>query len=122
MLLGEFLIQEGLVTSEALNKALERQTRDQIPLGQLAVQKGFLSNEKVHQILTIQRKAQDGSGKFGKVALEEGLLTQEKLNQLLNEQSEKTELLGNILVDEKALAPLQLMKALKKHNALKNSQ
>jgi len=118
LLFGDFLLERGLVSEQALNNALEAQFRDQILIGQLAVEEGFLSHDQVIQILRIQKNAAADADKFGRIGVELGILTDEARLRLLEKQEEKTDFLGNILVSQGVLDPRQLVNAIKEHDAL----
>jgi hypothetical protein len=67
-LLGEFILREGILTREQLAEALKLQTPDK-RLGQVLVDKGYLSGAEVYQVL--QRKTE--SVFYDTIAIGEGL-------------------------------------------------
>ena len=112
------MIEKNIVREEELLKALDAQKAKQIPLGQLAVQQGFLEAKQLFKILTAQRKQGDGGANFGAVAVAMGFLTPEKMEQLVKIQTETIGLLGDILVEQGSLSRSELLQALKEFRAL----
>lgn len=56
MLFGEYLLEQGLVVEDDLVNALDDQHKNKMPLGQMAVQKGFIDAKGLFKVLTEQRK------------------------------------------------------------------
>ena len=52
--IGEVLIDQGLITSDQLNAGLEEQKRSKIQLGQCLVKLGFISEDKLVDVLSAQ--------------------------------------------------------------------
>ena len=113
MLFGEYLLEQGLVVEDDLVNALDDQHKNKMPLGQLAVQKGFIDAKALFKVLTEQRKKTREANDFGSIALEMGFLTQEQVNALVGSQNTTLELLGNILVEEGILSREKLVQALR---------
>lgn len=113
MIFGEFLIEKNIVREEDLLKALDAQRAQQIPLGQLAVKEGFLEPKQLFKILTAQREQGNGGGHLGMVAVDMGFMTLERMEALVKMQTETSELLGDILVEQGSLTRSALLLALK---------
>ena len=112
--IGEYLIRQGLITAEDLNRALAVQAGQRIPLGLLARQKGMLRNEEIFEILKIKRRSEGGRGDFVKIAAERGFLTEARARRLLDLQKGSRDLLGRILLKQGALDRARLIKALRR--------
>lgn len=116
MLFGEFLLGQGLVKEEDLMSALDDQQQNKMPMGQMAVQKGFLDSKALFKVLTEQRKRVRDANDFGKLALEMGLLNQGQVDELIESQNTTNELLGNLLVEKGILPREQLVQVLRDFN------
>ncbi len=118
MVFGEYLVRENIIREEDLVRALTIQKTDRMPLGRLALQKGWINNQQLFRILSRQRKKEAGGRAFGTLAVEMGLLNQEQVNTLLEQQTHTNRLLGEILVSEGRVSQVALIKALKKFRSL----
>jgi len=116
MLFGEFLLEKGLVAEDALINGLNRQHDSKKPLGQLAVQKGFIDSKGLFKVLTEQRRKNREANDFGSIALEMGFLNQQQVDELVEFQNTTRELLGNILVEGGILTREKLVQALREFN------
>jgi hypothetical protein len=118
MLFGEFLLGQGLVKEDELVSALDEQQQNKMPMGQMAVQKGFLDSKALFKVLTEQRKRVRDANDFGRIALEMGVLKQEQVEALVEEQNTTNELLGNLLVSKGILPREKLVQVLRDYNAV----
>ena len=116
MLFGEYLLEQGLVEEGDLVSALDEQHKNKMPLGQMAVQKGFLDSKALFKVLTEQRKKTREANDFGSIALELGLISQQQVDELVESQNTTNELLGTILVEEGVLPREKLVQALREYN------
>lgn len=94
---GEFLVERGFVTDDALRDALAHQAAVNVPLGALALSKGLLSERQVLLVHTEQRRT---DRRFGELAVQMGFLQRAQLDELLREQSEARILIGEALVQK----------------------
>ncbi len=53
-LLGEYLIELGLITREQLEKALEEQKKTGVRLGQILIERGYVKPEDIGKVLELQ--------------------------------------------------------------------
>jgi len=95
--IGQFLLENGLITREALLAATVHQQRVNLSLGGLAVAKGLLSTEQADAINLEQQR---NDKRFGEIALEKNLLDLQQLNELLLVQKEQRIFLGEILIKQ----------------------
>jgi hypothetical protein len=119
MLFGEFLMEKGLVNDADLISALDQQQQSKMPLGQMAIEKGYMDSRALFKVLTAQRKKNRDKNDFGSLALEMGVLNQQQVNELIGLQNASRELLGDILVEKGILPPDKLVQILREYN-LKN--
>lgn len=117
MLFGEFLLEQGLVEEDDLVSALDEQQKNKMPLGQMAVQKGFMDSKALFKVLTEQRKRVRDANDFGQIALEMGMLKQEQVEELVESQNTTNELVGSILVTKGLLSREKLVQVLREFNS-----
>lgn len=94
---GQFLVERGVVSPDALQDALAYQAAVNVPLGALALSKGLLSERQVLLIHTEQRRT---DRRFGELAVQMGFLKRTQLDDLLREQAEARILIGEALVQK----------------------
>lgn len=118
--IGQFLLEKGLITREALLEATEHQQRVNLPLGALAVAKGLLSEANAEAINLEQQRTDK---RFGEIAIARNLLNSQQLDELLRVQKVERVFLGEILVErghislEKFEAELVLFKEMQEWSA-----
>lgn len=93
---GQFLLERGAVTSEALLDALRHQVKTNVPLGLLALERKMLTPEQYTQV---QVEAFSAGRGFWEAALAKQLLTKPQIVELLGQQVTGWKLLGETLVD-----------------------
>ncbi len=116
--MGEFLIQQRMITEKDLNKALDDQKKNLVPLGLLARQNAFLSNDKLFQALKTLNDSGPGENSFSDIVKKLNFLTKDELRNLHSIQSGTRELLGKVLLSNKAISRVNLIKALKEFQTL----
>jgi len=116
--IGDYLIQQGLITEEDLSRALNTQAGQRVPLGLLARQKGTLGNKEIFEILKGKRKSKGGTRDFLEIAVESGFLTDPRARRLRGIQIGSRELLGGILLSQGALGRKDLIRALRGFQSL----
>jgi hypothetical protein len=119
MLFGEFLLGQGLVKEDDLVSALDEQQKNKMPMGQMAVQKGFMDSKTLFKVLTEQRKRVRDANDFGQIALEMGMLKEDQVEALVESQNTTNELVGNILVTKGLLSREKLVQVLKEFNSIR---
>jgi hypothetical protein len=96
-LLGEYLLEERLVTPEQFRRVLDRAASAKVKIGTLAINAGYMAAAQVEEIHELQ-KTRDL--RFGDLAVEKGYLTDAQLQELLRTQPKEDLLLGQSLVEE----------------------
>lgn len=94
--LGQFLLREGVITREELDRALEHQRLANRRLGEMAVERGLI------EILDAERVCAEQSFRdlpFGELAVEMGLMSRGDLDDLLFLQTVHTARLGEALLN-----------------------
>lgn len=109
---GEFLLEKGLITREALEQVLAIQKESRFKLGELAVSLNLLTKKDAKRI---NLKQQSQNKRFGDIAIELGLLNQQQVESLFINQQEKRRYLGDILVEQNLFSQQQLEQQLKAH-------
>ena len=95
--LGELLLNEGIITSEQLDRALSVQKSQKAykPLGEICVELQFLSSAQLNRILNKYQKRI----RTGDLLVNLGLISQEQLQTALAKQKSTGRKLGKILIE-----------------------
>lgn len=112
--LGQYLLEQGLLTREQLLEALEVQRQCSPMLGELAVEAGLLDARQAQRINDRQRQEDK---RFGDIAADLGLLDGAQVEQLLALQKSRRKLFGEILIERGMLSQTQLDQALAEQQA-----
>jgi len=138
--LGALLTDEGLLTETELELALDEQRRTGRLLGQIVVDRSYVSAFSLARVLSAQhgvdlRSAQEPEPELepqlvavptawrplGRMLVEDGLVTQTQLAEALLEQEESNRRLGEILIERGALSGEALARALSEQHGLELS-
>ena len=92
---GQYLIEEGAISSSQLREALDLMESDYEKLGELAVKLGYLRKEDVARLHREQRYV---DSPLGELAIERALMTREQLEELLSRQRDTRLRIGEALV------------------------
>jgi len=129
-LVGQIALSEGLVTAEILEECIQIQAAGPSgrALGEIMVEKGYLSLEQLDWVIGIQRTrfqrmSADPArgGLFGQIAVRLGFLSQDQLHESLREQQDgaaagSSLLLGQILLRKNYLTVDQFLEILHRQN------
>ncbi len=96
-LLGNYLVEEGVMTKEQLAHAISVQEKIRVKLGLIAVSEGMLT---LDQADAINRMQQTMDKRFGDIAVEKGYLTEAQVESLLKMQGNEFLTFAQTLVDE----------------------
>lgn len=114
LLTGQYLYYSGLISWQALIKAIHWQQRQRPPIGQIARQWGILSSYDIKNIL-IERSWEKGYDlKFADYALKRGYITSFEHMALLGKQKCLQRPIGEYFIGKKILSPQELSRILKK--------
>ncbi len=112
---GNFLLNEGAVSTEQLISAISDLSKSRIKLGTLAISSGLMTAAEVDECCMLQ-STQDK--RFGEIAIDRGYLTQAQVNELLSSQQSDYLLLGQTLVDNGAITNSDLENYLIKYQSV----
>jgi hypothetical protein len=107
--LGELLVESGLLTEVQLMEALEVQKRDRRLLGEIIIDRGYATRERLEALLAHQY-----GSTLGEILIDKGYLTFEQLKEALAEQGSYMKSLGEILIDKGLVTEMDLMDGLSK--------
>jgi type IV pilus assembly protein PilB len=95
-MLGELLLEDAHITREQLEEALRIQSTQEsyVPLGQILVNRGYLTRAKLTELLRRHRK----SARLGELLVRAGHITAEQLDTALAKQASMRQPLGNTLI------------------------
>jgi hypothetical protein len=136
--LGALLADEGLLTETELELALEEQQRTGRLLGQIIVDRGYVSAFSLARVLSAQHGVEVNAPAepapepnlaavpaswrpLGRLLVEKGLITQTQLAEALLTQAETDGRLGEILVQRGHVTPSQLAHALSEQHGVELS-
>ena len=102
--LGEILLDEGTITQEQLDKALEDGNKK---IGEILVEDGVTTPDKIEKALTEQKP-------IGEILAEKGVITEPQLDNALKQQGKKV---GERLVESGATTPESIDTALESQQA-----
>jgi hypothetical protein len=96
--LGEILTEQGMVTAERVNDAIQKQQELRTePIGQILVKQQVISDEQLATGLSIQRKS---GKKIGEILIEQGFIEGVQLDEaLVSQRSQRDKKLGQIMVE-----------------------
>ncbi|ODN43808.1 chemotaxis protein CheX [Piscirickettsia litoralis] len=92
---GQWLLERGLIGPEALIDAIEHQKKHNVSLGEVAIEKGWLTE---NQVTSINAEQQRSDRKFGEIAADLKLITDEQVGELLSTQKERRIFFGEALL------------------------
>lgn len=133
--IGEYLVEQGIISHEQLLQALDAQRREQqnlhairVPLGDVLIKQGMLTPEKLATVLLEQQhdRIDSEEGKLpeylGEYLITKEVVTREQLQTVLAQQMElrqkgKRILLGELLIGAGYISPDELEKILEQQRA-----
>lgn len=106
---GQFLVEQNIVTSEALLNAINLQDKINLKLGEMAVEMGLITAADIQRAHNAQMSK---DMKLGDLLVEMGLLTLAQLNDVVTRQKNTHLYIGEALVQVGALTGDDLQKHL----------
>jgi CheY-specific phosphatase CheX len=106
---GQFLVEQGLVTNEALLNAIDLQDRNNLKLGEMAVSMGLVTPEDIKRAHNAQMSK---DMRLGDLLVEMGLLTLDQVSDVATRQKNTHLYIGEALVQIGALTNDGLQKHL----------
>ncbi len=122
MFFGEYLVQQKIISEKDLAFVLDTLGQNnKVPLGQLAVQNGWLSRKELFKILSGQRKDKDVKKNFGTLAIELGFMNQTQIDNLLKMQAQSHQMLGEYLLSKELINRKKLIQSLRAYRLFLNN-
>ena len=106
---GQFLVQQGIVTAEALLDAINLQDKNNLKFGEMAVTMGLITPADIQRAHNAQMSK---DMKLGDLLVEMGLLTLDQMNDAIVRQKNTHLYIGEALVQIGALTGDELQKQL----------
>lgn len=111
---GAFLLNNRLVSPEALAQAIDDKKNTRMRLGVLAINAGLMTSEQVEHVNVAQQSVDK---RFGDLAVELGYLTEADVENLLSQQPTDYLLLGQTLVNNGLLSNADFESAISQYKA-----
>jgi CheY-specific phosphatase CheX len=102
---GQFLVENNLVSREALIKAIDLQEQKNLKFGEMAISTGYVTAEEIERAHNLQLSR---DMKLGDLLVELGILTLNQLNDIITRQQNTHLYIGEALVLVGALSSEQL--------------
>jgi hypothetical protein len=113
-----YLLENEFVTAEELESALREQQTLRPTLGELAMERGWVSRKGIFKILRSQYKASQKGKRFGEIAVGLDMLTVLQVDELVLSQNHPSNFIGEILLSQGKLSVSSLIKALSGFNKI----
>lgn len=111
--LGELLVENGILSESQLLEVLEVQKKSRKLLGEIIVELGYGTKEKLDAALAHQYGSM-----LGEILISKGLITFDQLQKTLNEQKNSSKSLGEIMIDKGYVTEADLIEGLSKQFSL----
>lgn len=112
---GNYLLNEGYLTSEQLTEALRDMKESRPKFGVLAMNEGYLTGE---QIEYLHQKQMFENKRIGDLAVSMGYITQQQVEELLAKQPAGYLMLGQTLVDKGYISNIQFSEAINEYKKM----
>jgi hypothetical protein len=112
---GQFLLERGVITNEALEDALAFQRESNRRIGEMAMEKSYLTPEQVDRIFAEQQVRDEP---FGVIALQMRYLSRKQLDDLLFTQTIYSTHLGEAMLMRGHITSEQFVEYLKQYNEM----
>lgn len=112
---GQYLVDLGIVSSDAIIKALRIQRERRMPFGRLCLQHGRLTVTQVFEVLNLQSIAPHEM--FGELCIESGYLSAADVAYILELQQKSRPPLGELLIEMELLTEADLQELLESYAA-----
>lgn len=117
-----YLLDSEFVTAKELESALREQQTLRSTIGQLAMERGWVSRKDIFKILKSQNQTGQSIKRFGEVAVDLDLLTILQVDDLVLSQNHPSNFIGEILLSQGVLSVSSLIKALSGFNKILKTQ
>ena len=96
---GETVVELGFITREKLEEVLEMQRKGRVKIGQVMVNLGILKHHEVEDIVMRREGNECLKMRFGECAVHLGFVPPERLAEALKYQTTSMGLLGDLLIE-----------------------
>lgn len=104
-IVGNYLIEKGLITSEQFRDLIAEQRRVRVKLGLIAVAEGLMTQEETDNVNRLQAVMDK---RFGDIAVEKGYLTEGQVESLLKKQGNAYLAFAQVLENQQLMSIEQL--------------
>lgn len=111
---GQYLVEQGIVSRDALLKAIELQEQKNLKMGEMAVEMGYATQADIDRAHNAQLTK---DLRLGDMLVEMGILTLNQLNEVITRQKNTHLYIGEALVLINALTSSQLQQQLEAFKA-----
>ena len=119
---SQYLLENNIVSEESMQKALLEQRTVRPTVGQLAMDRKWITRQGIFKILIAQNDPHKTGKRFGEIAVDLDLLIMSQVEELVLAQNHPSNFIGEILVKQDALSVSSLIKALSGFNKILKSQ
>jgi hypothetical protein len=96
---GDLAVEMGYVTQERIELVLDMQRKGRAKLGQVLINLNLMLPQQVESVLLHQASPEGKNKKFGECAVEMGFITDKQLTEAMKFQVTSAGMLGEILVE-----------------------
>ena len=115
---SQYLLENNIVSEESMQKALLEQRTVRPTVGQLAMDRKWITRQGIFKILIVQNDPHKTGKRFGEIAVDLDLLIMSQVEELVLAQNHPSNFIGEILVKQDALSVSSLIKALSGFNKI----
>ncbi|MBT3367381.1 MAG: hypothetical protein HN472_08290 [Nitrospina sp.] len=115
---SQYLLENNIVSEESMQKALLEQRTVRPTVGQLAMDRKWITRQGIFKILIAQNDPHKTGKRFGEIAVDLDLLIMSQVEELVLAQNHPSNFIGEILVKQDALSVSSLIKALSGFNKI----
>jgi len=119
---SQYLLKNNIVSEEDMEKALLEQRTVRPTVGQLAMERKWITRQGIFKILITQNDPNKTGRRFGEIAVDLDLLKISQVEELVLAQNNPSNFIGEILVKQDALSVSSLIQALSGFNKILKSQ
>lgn len=88
-LLGQVLVDNGMLSAQEFETFMQSRIGIQQPLGELLIQKSYITREQLNSTLSIQMQSGPAGKPLGQLLVEQGLITQALLDDIVQHQQHR---------------------------------
>jgi hypothetical protein len=101
-LLGQVLVDSGMLSTQEFETFMQSRIGIQQPLGELLIQKSYITREQLNAALSIQMQSGPAGKPLGQLLVEQGFITQALLDDIVQHQYRHQQMVRNNLFGAQA--------------------